>query len=166
MMRTWVFAAVIAPGLLCAEQLNLRWAEIPGSIVTGRKVAVHLRDEAVLRGKALSVAPGGLQMAISNAPKGAVKYGKGEFLIPAGEVATLKVNRTGKRGRIIGSAIGGGLGAVAWGFWGNHGLSAGSGWALIAGAICTVPLGVGYLVGRAMDLKTTTIQVIAEPNPR
>ena len=113
MMRTWIFAAVIAPGLLCAEQLILKWAEIPRSIVTGRKVAVHLRDGAVLRGRALSVTPGGLQMAISNAPKGAAKYGKGEFLIPAGEVASLKVNRTGKRGRIIGSAVGGGLGALA-----------------------------------------------------
>ena len=40
-------------------------------------------------------------MAVSNAPKGAPKYGKGEFLIPAGEIATLKVNRTAKRGRII-----------------------------------------------------------------
>jgi hypothetical protein len=76
-------------------------------------VAVHLRDGAVLRGKAMSVTPGGLQMAVSNAPKGAAKYGKGEFLIPAGEVAMLKVNRNGKRGRIIGSVIGGGLGALA-----------------------------------------------------
>ena len=78
-MRTLIFAAIVAPGLLCAEQLNLRWAEIPGSIVTGRKVAVHLRDGAVLRGKAMAVTPGGLQMAVSNAPKGAAKYGKGEF---------------------------------------------------------------------------------------
>jgi len=107
MMRIWILAAVIAPGLLCAEQLNLRWAEIPGSIVTGRKVEVHLRDGAMLRGKAMSVAHGGLRMAISKAPKGAATYRKGEFLIPAGEVASLKVNRTGKRGRIIGGAIGG-----------------------------------------------------------
>jgi hypothetical protein len=167
MMRTLIFAAVIAPGLLCAEQLNLRWAEIPGSIVTGRKVAVHLRDGAVLRGKAMSMTPGGLQMAVSNAPKGAVKYGKGEFLIPAGEVASLKVNRTGKRGRIIGSVIGGVLGGVA-GFFGRA-VGANEGTmrnAPIVAALFAVPLGIGYLIGWAMDLKTTTIQVIAEPNPR
>ena len=167
MMRSWIFAAVIAPGLLCAEQLNLRWAEIPGSIVTGRKVAVHLRDGAVLRGKAMSMTPGGLQMAVSNAPKGAAKYGKGEFLIPAGEVASLKVDRTGKRGRIIGSAIGGGLGAVG-GYFGRA-VGANEGTlrnAPIVAALFAVPLGVGYLVGWAVDLKTTTIQVIAEPNPR
>jgi len=167
MMRTWIFAAVISPGLLCAEQLILRWAEIPRSIVTGRKVEVHLRDGAVLRGKAMSVTPGGLQMAVSNAPKGAAKYGKGEFLIPAGEVATLKVNRTGKRGRIIGSAIGGGLGGVA-GFFGRA-VGANEGTfrnAPIVAAIFAVPLVAGYLAGWAVDLNTTTIQVIAEPNPR
>ena len=166
-MRTWILAAVIAPGLLCAEQLILRWAEIPRSIVTGRKVEVHLRDGAVLRGKAMSVAPGGLQMAVSNAPKGAAKYGKGEFLIPAGEVAMLKVNRTGKRGRIIGSVIGGVLGGVA-GFFGRA-VGANEGTfrnAPIVAAICAVPFAAGYLVGWAVDLKTTTIQVIAEANPR
>lgn len=165
-MRTWVLAAVIAPGLLCAEQLNLRWAEIPRSIVTGRKVAVHLRDGAVLRGKAMSVTPGGLQMAISRAPKGAAKYGKGEFLIPAGEVATLKVNRTGKRGRIIGSAVGGGLGAVAGGIVAGATANEGTSNPPVVAALFTAPLAIGYLVGWAMDLKTTTIQIIAEPNPR
>jgi hypothetical protein len=162
MMRTWVFAAVIAPGLLCAEQLNLRWVEIPGSIVAGRKVAVHLRDGAVLRGKAMSVTPGGLQMAVSNAPKGAAKYGKGEFLIPAGEVATLKVNRTGNRGRIIGTAVGGGLGGVAGGVLSVACTGEGGLCPIVTAVVVAGPLGIGYLVGWAMDLKTTTIQVIAE----
>ncbi len=162
MMRTWILAAVIAPGLLCAEQLNLRWAETPGSIVTGRKVEVHLRDDAVLRGKALSVAPGGLQMAVSNAPKGAAKYRKGEFLIPAGAIATLKVNRTGKRGRIIGSVIGGGLGGLAGGIVAAACVNEVGSACPIVAALVAGPLAIGYLVGWAMDLKTTTIQIIAE----
>jgi hypothetical protein len=162
MMRTWIFAAVVAPGLLCAGQLNLRWAEMPRSMVTGRKVEVHLRDGAVLRGKALSVSPGGLQMAVSTAPKGAAKYGKGEFLIPAGEVSSLKVSRAGKRGRIIGSAIGGGLGALAGGIVTGATANEGTSNPPVVAALFTVPLAIGYLVGWAIDLKTTTIEVIAE----
>ncbi len=165
-VSAWILAAVLAPGLLCAEELSLKWSEIPKSLVTGRTVAVHLTGGTVLRGHALSVTPEGLQMAVSHAPKGAAKYGRGEFLIPAGEIASLKVNRTGTRGRIIGTAIGGGIAALAGGLVHTAAKNeTGESSPLVAVAVA-VPLGIGYLAGWAMDLKTTTIQVIPEPKPR
>ena len=140
-------AFIAAAAVLCAETLVLRWREIPPSLVAGRKIAVELKNGQSLKGKALGVTPDGLRMAVR----------KGESVVPAGEIASLRVNRTGHKGRIIGTAIGGGLGA-----------GTATGVAMIEGtkqpimaAAAGIPAAIGYLLGWARDYKRTTIQVEA-----
>ena len=62
------------PTVLCAEELTLRWKEIPDSLVAGRKVEVRLTGGVALRGKALAVTPEGLRMEIAKVGEGGGKY--------------------------------------------------------------------------------------------
>ena len=152
-------AAMAAPAVLCAETLVLRWKEIPQLLVAGHKVTVELKSGQSLKGKVLGVAPDGLRMAIDSAAKGS-GYGKGEFVVPAGEIALLKVNRTGHKGRIIGTVIGSGLGA---GTAVGVAMIDGNARAAMAAAV-GVPAAIGYFAGWAIDYKRTTIRVApAEP---
>ena len=154
MAAAFIAAALAAPAVLCAETLVLRWREIPQSLVAGRKIAVELKSGQSLQGKALGVTPDGLHMAVDSAAKGS-SYGKGEFVVPADEIASLKVNRTGHKGRIIGTAIGGGLGAVTGV---GIGMIEGTSQPVMAAA-AGIPPAIGYLAGWARDYKRTTIQV-------
>lgn len=156
-----VLCLVGFPALLCAEERTLRWKEVPHSLVAGRKVEVQLTGGAALRGKAVAVTPEGLRMEITKVGEGGGKYQKGESLIPAGEIRMIKVNRTGARGRIIGTVIGGGISAVIIGVVYGSGLSNIEGTAASPGVAVAalIPTGVGYLLGWARDRKTTTIHV-------
>jgi hypothetical protein len=143
-------AFIAATAVMCAETLVLRWREIPQPLVAGRKIAVELKSGQSLKGKALGVTPDGLRMAVR----------RGEFVVPAGEIASLKVNRTGHQGRIIGTAIGGGLGA---GTAVGVALIDGTAQKIMAAA-AGVPAAIGYFAGWARDYKRTTIRVEpAEP---
>jgi hypothetical protein len=159
----FIAAALAAPAVLCAETLVLRWREIPQSLVAGRKIAVELKSGQSLKGKALGVTPDGLRMAVYSAAKGS-GYGKGEFVVPAGKIASLKVNRTGHRGRIVGTGIGGGLGTVA-AVLGYAAMENEAGVVVpIVAAVAAVPTAIGYFAGWARDYKRTTIHVLpAEP---
>jgi len=149
------------PALLCAEELTLRWREIPDSLVAGRKVEIRLTGGAVLRGKAVAVMPEDLRMEITKVREGGGKYQKGESLVPAGEITMMKVNRTGTRGRIIGTAIGGGISALTIGLVYGLGLTYIEGTPAPAGVAVAalIPTGVGYVLGWARDRKVTTIHV-------
>jgi len=149
------------PTLLCAEELTLRWKEIPPSLLASRKVEVRLTGGAALRGKALAVTPEGLRMEITQVGEGGGKYQKGDSLVPAGEITMMKVNRTGTRGRIIGTAIGGGISALTIGLVYGLGLTYIEGTPAPAGVAVAalIPTGAGYLLGWARDRKVTTIHV-------
>jgi len=149
------------PALLCAEEVTLRWREIPDSLVAGRKVEIRLTGGAVLHGKAVAVMPEGLRMEITKVREGGGKYQKGESLVPAGEITLMKVNRTGTRGRIIGTAIGGGISALTIGLVYGLGLTYIEGTPAPAGVAVAalIPTGVGYVLGWARDRKVTTIHV-------
>lgn len=156
-----VLGLVGFPAFLCAEEQTLRWKEIPHSLVAGRKVEVRLNGGAALRGKALAVTPEGLRMEITKVDEGGGKYQKGDSLVPAGEITMMKVNRTGTRGRIVGTAIGGGISAAIIGIVYGLGLSNIEGTSASPGVAVAalIPTGVGYLLGWARDRKTTTIHV-------
>ena len=159
-----VIAALLSLELLaplCAEELTLRWKEIPQSMVASRKVQVRLTGGTALRGKALAVTPEGLRMEITQVGEGGGKYQKGDLLVPAGEITMMKVNRTGTRGRIIGTAIGGGISAAIIGIVYGLGLSNIEGTAASPGVAVAalIPTGAGYLLGWARDRKVTTIHV-------
>ena len=159
-----VIAALLSLELLaplCAEELTVQWKEVPQSLVANRKVEVQLKGGAALRGKALAVMPEGLRMEITKVREGGGKYQKGESLVPAGEITVMKVNRTGTRGRIIGTAIGGGISALTIGLVYGLGLSNIEGTPAPAGVAVAalIPTGVGYVLGWARDRKVTTIHV-------
>jgi hypothetical protein len=146
------------PALTCAEELVATWKEVPNSLAAGRKVEVRLADGGALHGKAVAVTQEGLRMEITKVRGGARRYGPGESIVPANEIAMLKVDHTGVRGRIIGAAIGGAI-------------SAGAGWAIVgqghsgegpgaAGApLAAIPAAAGYLLGWARDRHFTTLHV-------
>ena len=141
----------LIPALLCAEELTLRWKEVPQSLVAGRKVEVRLTSGSTLRGRALAVTPEGLRMELK----------KGESLAPAGEITLMKVNRTGTRSRIIGTIIGGGISAATIGIVYGLGLTFIEGTSAPPGVAVAalIPTGVGYLLGWARDRRVTTIHV-------
>jgi hypothetical protein len=147
--------------LLCAEELTLRWREIPQSLVASRKVEVRLAGGGALHGKAVAATPAGLRMEIAKVSEGGGKYQKGESLVPAGEIAMLKVNRSGARGRIIGTAIGGGISALTIGLVYGLGLSNIEGTPASPGVAVAalIPTGIGYLLGWTRDRKVTAIHV-------
>jgi hypothetical protein len=158
-----VIALLLAAGLpatLCADERMMRWNEIPRSFVMGRKVEVRLADDTVLHGKVVSATPDGLRLAISKARRGAGKYQRGESLVPAAEITVLKVNRTGVKGRIIGTAIGGGITVTLMGtllaIASNEGTSIPAG--IAAGML--VPAATGYFLGWARDRNIVTIHVV------
>ncbi len=149
------------PTLLGAEELTLRWKEIPQSLVASRKVEVRLTGGATLRGKALAVTPEGLRMEITKVGEGGGKYQKGDSLVPAGEITLMKVNRTGTRGRIIGTVIGGAISALTLGLVYGLGLTYIEGTPAPPGVAVAalIPTGVGYFLGWARDRKVTTIHL-------
>ncbi len=152
------FLGLLAP--LCAEELTLRWKEVPQSLVANRKVEVQLKGRTALRGKALAVTPEGLRMEITKVRERGGNYLKGESLILAGEITMMKVNRTGTHGRIIGTAIGGTVSALIIGLVYGLGLSHIEGTAEPGIAVAAlIPTGVGYFLGWARDRKMTTIHV-------
>jgi hypothetical protein len=153
------FLGLLAP--LCAEELTVHWKEVPRSLVANRKVEVQLKGGTALRGKALAVMPEGLRMEVTKVDEGGGKYQRGESLVLAGEITMMKVNRTGTRGRIIGTAIGGGISAAIIGIVYGLGLSNIEGTSASPGVAVAalIPTGVGYLLGWARDRRTTTIHV-------
>jgi hypothetical protein len=158
---TAVLCLVGFPTLLSAEELTVRWKDIPQSLVAGRKVEVRLTGGAALHGNALAVTPEGLRMEITKAGGAGGRYQKGESPVAAGDVTTIRVNRTGKRGRIIGTAIGGGISATTIGLVYGLGLSSIEGTPATPGVAVAalIPTGVGYLLGWVRDRKVITIHV-------
>ncbi len=161
-MKT-VIAVLLAtglPALLGAEELIVRWQEVPNSFIAGRKVKVRLAGDTTLHGKAVAVTPEGLRMVITNIRGGVGKYGRGESIVPAGEISMMKVDRTGSRGRIIGTSIGGGITALATAVvvTANANDAIDSSAPALAGAL--TPAAVGYFLGWARDRHTVTIHVV------
>jgi hypothetical protein len=148
--RIAVLLAVASP-LLC-EDLKLAWAEMPE--MTGRKVEVQLKSGTILRGKAVAVRPEGLRMEIARISGAAARYDKGEFVVPAGEITVVKVNRNRVLGRAIGTAVTGTFSGMIVGFAGADDLSG-------AGKAIVIALPVaGYAIGWLLDRHTLTIHVL------
>jgi hypothetical protein len=160
-MKTTIAVLLVAgfPALLGAEDLVLRWKEVPRSLVEGRNVEVRLAGESTLKGKALAVTPSGLQVAITKV-RGKGQYKQGESVVPAGDIMMLKVDRSGIRGRIVGTAIGGGISAVALYAFVGISQNEGDGRVGAGVAVSFIPVAVGSLLGWARDRHYVTIHVV------
>lgn len=128
-------------------------------LVAGCPTTVWLRDESRVSGKALEVKPDGLRIHITKV-HGSSKYVPGELLLPASEIAKLHVNRTGSKGRIIGTAIGGTItGLIIFGV-AMQGYDA----SVTAGVAAAglAPTAIGYLLGWVKDYRVTKVNIIPE----
>ncbi len=148
MRRLTALAMVVAAAVNAAE---LRWSDL-GPLVTGRKVSTRLAGGRKANGKVLAVLPEGLR----------VETKSGETLWPRAEVSQLRVSKTTKHWRVIGTAIGAGGGAplagVLHAYLSNEGASS----PLVALAVI-VPGAIGYLAGWAADRKNLDIRITPEP---
>lgn len=158
---TLVLFATSLPTFLSAGELAVRWNEIPHSLVTGRKAEVRLTGNTTLHGTVVSVTLEGLRMEITKVRGQGGNYKQGESIVPADQIAAIKVDRAGTRGRIIGTAIGGGIGVAV--VAGAAAVASNEGYDYSAGAVAAgllAPAAVGYLVGWARDRNVTTIRVV------
>jgi hypothetical protein len=161
-MKTLMAVLLVSafPALLRAEDMVLAWKDIPRSLVEQRYVKVRLADQCVLDGKAVSVTPSGLQMQIMKVRGRKSSYKPGESIVPAEQIENLGVDRSGTRGRIIGSAIGGGMTVFALASVIANATNEESGGAAALGAASFIPLGIGYALGRLRDRHTVNIHVL------
>jgi hypothetical protein len=142
------------------EELNVRWREAPAALIIGRKVEVGLTGNAVLHGKALATTPGGLRMEITKTRNSERTYEKGEYLIPAAQIALVKVNRNRLRGRIIMTSVFGALSAFGTAF----AILESGGGSPTAGAIGVIAAfpAAGYGLGWLLDRKSLTLHILPE----
>jgi hypothetical protein len=125
--------------------------------MSNRKADVHLKDGAVLRGKVLSVTPEGLTIVIDKVvAKGTPGiHAIGESHIPRESIMRLKMDRAGKRGRIICTSIGAALG-LGMGYYAQDDAQAVAGYG--AG-----PAAIGYLLGWLIDRRSVTFEIAPKP---
>ena len=145
-------AAALAFAMVAAASgHDLKWSDL-APVAEGRKAAVTLHDGSRVKGKVLGVSSEGLRMVA----------GKQEVLVPRREVARLRVSRTTKHWRHIGTVIGLGAGlppaVVLHTYLNNEGASS----PLVALA-AVVPAALGYLAGWSADRKSMEIRIIPEP---
>jgi hypothetical protein len=138
------------------EQRQVTWEGL--TVVVGRTVRIVMPDGACIEGKATGVEVDALAMEIRKTTN-KVNYPKGKFLAPRATLKVVDVERPTGHWRVVGLAVGGGVGAVmavlaielADGGWQTrHPVAAELG----AGAV-GVPIG-GYLLGRRADRRTVT----------
>lgn len=153
-MTTFRGARVAAAALLMAAAASahdVKWGDL-ARIAEGRKANVTLNDGSRVKGKVVAVTPDGLRMVAGNR----------EVLAPRREVKELRISRTTKHWRPIGTAIGLGAGlppaVVLHARFANEG--AGTPWIAL---VAVVPAAVGYLAGWSADRKTMDVRIIPEP---
>ena len=152
-MLVWGTPRVGAAG---KEQRQTTWEGL--AAIVGQKVKVVMPDGARIEGKATAVESDSLVVEIHKTSNNAA-YPKGMFLLPRATLRAVDVDHPTARWRVLGVAIGGGLGVLsayfAKAFSGGGFLSSGSAEGGFAAAAVALPVG-GYLIGRAADRHTIT----------
>ncbi len=163
MIRTNLFriAALIFPVLLNAADLQVEWNRVPKDLVEGHKLEVQLTRGGILQGRALSLTPDALRMQISKASPKDSKYGRGEMMVPKGDIAAFKVRKGHIRGRIILPVVTGGIAA---GYSAARAItSEGTDVGPELAATSVALVAAGYLLGWLWDRSdVTTIHVLAD----
>jgi len=138
--------------------LKVRWQEIPKSI-QGQAVRVVQTDNKVFRGLLANVESDGLVLTMKGSEKRS---------IPRAQVARIEMRKRGVRtkGRILGVAIGGGIGTLiaSAGLTYTHN-EGGRNSGAINAATVSVGAGIavlGYLAGRDADSDKTIVTLIPE----
>lgn len=145
-----ILISVVPAAAKSDEQRQITWAGL--AEVIGKNVKIVMPDGAMIQGKAIAVQNDALAVDI-NKTSNKSTYPKGRFLVPRATLHTFSIDQPRIRGKVIGLAVGGGVGAfLALGaadpFLGGYR------GALIGGAVA-LPIG-GYFLGRAADSRTLT----------
>jgi hypothetical protein len=158
-----VLTRLLIPAALEAragERRQYRWGDLEARI-KGRKIAFVLPDGTQVKGKVRGVDADGLQLRVSESSNPAVQA-VGEGRVPRQSLSVLTVSDTGKKWRIICTI------ATPFVVVGLIGLAAGglpepgaAGETAVSAAMLGSLAG-GYLLGWALDRKTTDIEIIRE----
>lgn len=138
------------------EQRQITWEGL--AVVLGHTVRIVMPDGARIEGKATGVEVDALAMEIHKTTNKKT-YPRGKFLVPRATLNAVEVERPTRRWRMVGLAVGGGVGVVLAvvavslaedGFHTRHPVKA----ELAAGAVA-MPIG-GYLLGLRADRRSVT----------
>ena len=134
------------------------WSDL-SPILVGRAAALTLPGDIRVKGKVIAVRPDGLQLEITKSSD-RVAYPLGPKLIPRPAVSTIMVSKHGGyKWTVLGTAIGGGIGAVLGTAAAKYAVNEGADFGGIIAALVIVPTAVGFLAGYFSDRGTMTISV-------
>lgn len=144
-------ASLLPLPLPAAENLSLRWSELSPA-VTGKPVWLSLPGGTRVTGVVHDITPDAMSLEIRKTSDSKT-YPKGLASIPRSSVSVIRLTKpAGRKGLIIGAAVGGGFGAAAGvGLAAplrNEGTLSFDG--IVAAAILA-PIGIGILVGALVD---------------
>jgi len=136
------------------DERQVTWEGL--SAVVGREVRIVMPDGALIQGKAAALEPDGLAIEIRKTSN-RKNYPKGRYLAPRAILHAVDVfERPTLHWRLIGTAVGGGLGYPAARGARNLAKASRTAGALGLGALAAgLPL-TGYLLGRAGDRRLIT----------
>jgi hypothetical protein len=153
-MLVWGTPRVGAAG---KEQRQTTWEGL--AAIVGQKVKVVMPDGARIEGKAMAVEVDAMVVEIHNSPN-TTAYPKGKFLVPRATLGAVLVDRPTVKWRIVGVAVGGGIGAVLGLLASRASISGLGGLEAVFGAgAAGVPV-AGYFMGRAADRHTVTYLIV------
>ena len=142
-----------------ARVYRLQWRDLE-RMTRGRRISLTLPSGVRLQGQVASVAPDELALdVVKTSDKRA--YPKGRAIVPRPEVQRFRIFETRRTWRILGTVIGGSVGAavaVPIAIYTNNEGGTATG---VCAAAVAVPAALGYLLGWAGDRKVT--EVIVEP---
>jgi hypothetical protein len=147
----WWFAlmAVLALPLEAASDVRVTWAKLP-ELVTGRKITLVTKSGATLRGRVEQVTQDRLVLRGGKA---------GPTEVPRAGLTTFEMKTSGAKWKIIGAAIGAGVGIAGAVPVNAYAHNEGDGAPLVVAAIVAVPAALGFLMGWMADHKTVTVTV-------
>jgi hypothetical protein len=140
--------------------MRLQWRDLD-RLTKGRRIALQLPSGIKLQGDVVSINTDELVLDVCKTSNKQA-YPKGRAIVPRPEVTRLNIIRTRHTWRVVGTAIGAGIGtAVAVPvaiYGGNEGVIE-PGMVVLAAA---VPTAVGYLLGWAGD--RNVMHIVVEPD--
>jgi hypothetical protein len=135
------------------EQRQITWDGL--SAIVGQKVKVVMPDGARIEGTATALEVDALVVEIDKTSNKAA-YPRGKFLVPRATLRAVDIDRPTVKWRIVGVAVGVGIGA-ALGLLAKGAGSSGLGGLEAAFGVGAVAVPVaGYFMGRAADRRTIT----------
>ncbi len=151
-------AAAERPEKSEARAFHLKWGDL-GRYIRGHRIGVELPSGIKLQGDPIAVESDQLVLDVRKTSNKRA-YPKGRAIVPRPEVTRCRVfAKKSHTWRIVGAAIGGGIGSVAAAGIAQLGGRNAAGAAALAVA---VPAGLGYLIGWAGDKGDDTIIIIEQ----